>query len=140
MASIFPALFHGSALRSTVNGDLVRDVTLTPCVYGAEYGRSLGGTVRVDTRDLPTSGVHGYLQADTLDTSGMVSAAVNDRVRVAIAGRYGWLDCAMKLVDAPDVGDAFRDPLALRRLPGEGAVRAAAARVARRGLPGLERS
>ena len=65
-----PALFHGSALRSTVNGDLVRDVTLTPGAYGADYGRALGGMVRVETKDLPETGVHGYAAADTLDGSG----------------------------------------------------------------------
>ena len=41
-----PALFHGAALRSTVNGDLVDSVTLTPGAYGVDYGRSLGATVR----------------------------------------------------------------------------------------------
>jgi hypothetical protein len=105
-----PALFHGSALRSTVNGDLVRDVTLTPGAYGAEYGESLGGVVRVETKDLPTSGVHGYAGADTLDGSALVSYAPSDRVRVALAGRYGWLDGVMKAIDAPNVDQFFAIP------------------------------
>ncbi len=105
-----PALFHGSALRSTVNGDLVRDVTLTPGAYGADYGRSLGGVVRVETRDLPASGVHGYAGADTLDGSGMVTAALNDRLRVGMAGRVGWLDGVMKAVGAPNVDQFFAIP------------------------------
>jgi hypothetical protein len=45
-----PRLFYGSALRSTVNGDLVRSLTLTPGAYGADYGRSIGGTLRLETR------------------------------------------------------------------------------------------
>jgi len=105
-----PALFHGSALRSTVNGDLVRDVSLTPGAYGADYGRSLGGVVRVETRDLPASGVHGYLGADTLDGSGMVTAAPSDRVRLGIAGRVGWLNGVLKAVDAPNVDQFFAVP------------------------------
>jgi TonB family protein len=105
-----PALFHGSALRSTVNGDLVRDVTLTPGAYGADYGRSLGGVVRVETRDLPTTGVHGYAGADTLDGSGMVTAALNDRVRIGMAGRVGWLDPLLKAVDARNVDQFFAIP------------------------------
>lgn len=105
-----PLLFHGSALRSTVNGDLVRDVTLTPGAYGADYGRAIGGIVRVETKDLPDSGVHGYVGADTLDGSAMVSAAIGDRVRVAIAGRYGWLDSVLQGVDAPNVDQYFAIP------------------------------
>jgi hypothetical protein len=105
-----PQLFHGSALRSTVNGDLVRDVTLTPGAYGADYGRALGGMVRVETKDLPDTGVHGYVGADTLDGSAMMSAALGERVRVAVAGRYGWLDGVLQAVDAPDVDQFFAIP------------------------------
>ncbi len=105
-----PTLFHGSALRSTVNGDLVRDVTLTPGAYGADYGSAIGGMVRVETKELPESGVHGYVGADTLDGSGMVSAALGDRVRVAVAGRYGWLDSVLRAVDAPNVDQFFAIP------------------------------
>jgi hypothetical protein len=83
-----PVLFHGSALRSTVNGYFVRDVTLTSGAYGAEYGRAIGGMVRVETKELPESGLHGSLQADTLDGSGSIAAAFGDRVRVAVAGTY----------------------------------------------------
>ena len=105
-----PALFHGSALRSTVNGDLVRDVTLTPGAYGADFGRALGGMVRVETKDLPASGVHGYVSADTLDTSAMLSAALSDRVRVAVAGRYGYLDSELRAVDSTRVDQFFAIP------------------------------
>jgi TonB family protein len=105
-----PALFHGSALRSTVNGDLVQGVTLTPGAYGSDYGRALGGMVRVETKDLPPTGVHGYVGADTLDGSGMVTAAIGDRVRVGVAARYGWLDDVLRAVDAPNVDQFFAIP------------------------------
>jgi TonB family protein len=105
-----PALFHGSALRSTVNGDLVRDVTLTPGAFGADYGRALGGMVRIETKDLPESGVHGTAHVDTLDGSALATAALGDRVRVGVAGRYGWLDTIMRAVDAPDVDQFFAIP------------------------------
>jgi hypothetical protein len=105
-----PALFHGSALRSTVNGDLVRDVTLTPGAYGVEYGRATGGAVRLETKDLPETGVHGHVSADTLDGSGMVTAAIGDRVGVAVAARYGWLDAVLRRLDAPNVDQYFAVP------------------------------
>jgi len=105
-----PALYHGAALRGTVNGDLVTSVELVPGAYGAQYGRGLGGLVRVETRPLPTSGVHGYAAVDTLDASAMVSAAITDRLRVGAAARYGYLDRVLSLVSAPDVGDFFPIP------------------------------
>jgi hypothetical protein len=105
-----PALFHGSALRSTINGDLVRDVTLTPGAYGAEYGRAIGGAVRIETKDLPETGVHGYVGADTLDGSGMVTVAIGERVRVGVAARYGWLDAALRATGAPNVDQFFLVP------------------------------
>jgi hypothetical protein len=70
----------------------------------------LGGLVRVETRELPKNGVHGYAGADTLDASAMVSAAITDKARVAIAGRYSYLDSLLSAVDAPDVGDYFPIP------------------------------
>jgi hypothetical protein len=105
-----PALFHGAGLRSTMSADLVRNVTLNPGAYGADYGRSLGGMVRVETRDLPATGVHGCVGADPLDGSAMVTAALSDRVRVAAAGRYGWLDAVLRAVDAPDIDNYFAIP------------------------------
>lgn len=105
-----PVLFHGSALRSTLSGDLVHDVTLTPGAYGADYGRAIGGMVRVETKDLPETGVHGYVGADTLDGSGMVIATLGDGVRVAVAGRYGWLNSVLQSVDAPNVDQFFAVP------------------------------
>lgn len=105
-----PSLFHGSAIRSTINGGLVRSVTLTPGAYGADYGRALGGMVRVETSDLPEKGVHGYVGADTLDGSALMSAALGDRVRVAVAGRYGWIAGLLDAVDVPDMSSFFAIP------------------------------
>ena len=105
-----PSLFHGSGLRSVINGDLVRSVTLTPGAYGAEYGRGLGGIVRVETKDLPERGVGGYAAADTLDGSGMLTAAFGDRLRVGVAARYGWIKDVLQAVDTPDVSRFFAIP------------------------------
>jgi hypothetical protein len=105
-----PLLFHGAGLRSTVNADLVRDVTLTPGAYGVDYGRSLGGVVRVETASLPDDGVHATIGADALDGSALIRADPGDRVRVAAAARLGWLDQVLRAVDAPDVDQFFAVP------------------------------
>jgi hypothetical protein len=105
-----PQLFHGSAIRAVVNGDLVSRVTLSPGEYGASYGRSLGGIVRVETADLPERGIHAGASVDTLDGAAIVSAVPFEGGRVAAAARYGWLDDELRAVHAADVGDYFSIP------------------------------
>jgi TonB family protein len=105
-----PALYHVGGLRSTVNSDLVRSIDLSPGSYGAEYGRGLGGLVRIELRPLPPEGTHGYVAADVQDTSGMLSVAPTKRLRLAIAGRYSYLDKVLKGVVSQDVGDFFPIP------------------------------
>jgi hypothetical protein len=105
-----PVLFHGAALRSTVNANLVQDVTLSPGAYGVDYGRGLGGVVRVETRDLPASAANGYVDVDTIDGSALVSTSIGDRLRVAAAGRYGWLDRLLPVVSAENVDPYFAVP------------------------------
>ncbi len=105
-----PALYHVGGLRSTVNSDLVRSIDLLPGGYGAEYGRGLGGLVRVETRALPQKGVHGYVAADALDTSAMLSATLSPKVRIGLAGRYSYLDRILAGVTSQDIGDYFPIP------------------------------
>jgi hypothetical protein len=105
-----PALYHVGGVRSTVNGDLVSAVQLVPGAYGGEYGRGLGGLVRVDTRALPDEGVHGYVAADLLDASALLTIAAGKRLKIAIAGRYGWLDRILSGLISPEVGDYFPIP------------------------------
>ncbi len=105
-----PQLFHGSGLRATINGDLLQSVTLTPGAYGAGNGRGIGGLVRLETRDLARDGMRAAVDLSTLDASAFVSVPLGDRVRVAVAGRYGLLDRTLKAVSAPDFGDSFAIP------------------------------
>lgn len=104
-----PALYHGSGLRSTINSDLVANIDLVPGAFGAEYGRGLGGLVRVETRPLPP-GTHGYIGADTLDGSAFASTELSERIRIGSAFRYGWLDRLLPLVTSRDIGDVFPIP------------------------------
>jgi hypothetical protein len=103
-----PALYHGSGLRGTIGSDLVAAIDLVPGAFGAEYGRGLGGLVRVETRPLPR-GTHGYVGADTLDGSAFVSTELGPRVRAAAGFRYGWLDRVLA-AESADIGDYFPIP------------------------------
>lgn len=100
-----PALYHVGGFRSTVNSDMVRSLDLAPGGYGAEYGRGLGGLVRIDLGPLPKEGTHGYVAADVLDSSALLTTAVTPRLRVGVAGRISYLDRLLPLVSSRDVGD-----------------------------------
>src|SRR5262249_4137443 len=55
-----PSLYPVGGLCSTINADLVRSIDLSPGWYGSEYGRGLGGLVRIELAPLAREGVHGY--------------------------------------------------------------------------------
>jgi TonB family protein len=105
-----PSLYHAGGLRSVVSSELVKGIELLPGAFGPEYGRGLGGLVKVETRALPERGVHGAVQVDVLDASATLTAALGDRVRVAASGRYSYLDRLLAGVVAPDVADFFPIP------------------------------
>ncbi|HEX3771173.1 MAG TPA: hypothetical protein VHV30_09930 [Polyangiaceae bacterium] len=109
-----PALFHGTAIRSTIGGAMVRGITLSPGAYGVDFGRGLGGVVRVDTADVPAryreAPVHAEIDADTLDGGATVSAAPAEGVRLEAAGRYGWIASTSKALGTRDVGDFYAVP------------------------------
>ena len=105
-----PSLYHVGGMRSTINSDLVRSIDLSPGSFGAEYGRGLGGLVRIDLQDPGREGVHGYVAADVMDVSGLIRAAITPNLRVAVSGRFGYLDQTLKAVVSKDVGDFFPIP------------------------------
>ncbi len=104
-----PQLFHGSGIRSTINGDLLSSVSLSPGAYGADYGRAIGGMVRLETRELE-AGYHATVDASTLDASARVTGPLGERMRLSLGARYGLLDRTLSAVDAPDIGDFFAVP------------------------------
>jgi TonB family protein len=99
-----PALYHLGGLRSTVNQDFVKSIELSPGSYGSEFGRGLGGLVRVETKDVDPEGIHGYVGADVLDASAMLSANLLPNLHLDVAGRYSYLDRDLPLVTKSDVG------------------------------------
>ncbi len=100
-----PALFHGGGLRSTINSDLIKSIDLTPGAFGAEYGRGIGGLVKSETRTLPRSGTHGYAALDVIDASALVTTALSDGARIAVAARRSHLDWVLSQITSQDVGD-----------------------------------
>ncbi len=86
-----PALTHFGGFRSTVGAELVGRIDVVPGAYGAEYGRALGGLVRIEPRPLETSGAHLVLDANLLDGGASLRGGVG-RLRLAAAARTSYLD------------------------------------------------
>jgi len=98
-----PSLYHVGGFRSVVNDALVRSIEFVPGAYGAAHGRALGGLVQLETQPLSPTGFHGYVGADLLDASALLSATVGDRFTLTLAGRYSYLDQLLSSVVSRDV-------------------------------------
>jgi hypothetical protein len=87
-----PALYHFGGFRSTVGAEMVGRIDVVPGAFDVEYGRSIGGLVRVGARGLEREGTHFVLDANLLDASASVRSAVGRAVRVGAAVRASTLD------------------------------------------------
>jgi TonB family protein len=97
-----PQLYHDGGYRSVVSSDLVQSVELVPGAYGAEFGRGLGGLVKVALKPLDEDGFHGSVAADTIDASLSVRARLGD-FHVAVAARKSYLDSVLSAVTSENV-------------------------------------
>lgn len=104
-----PALYHLGGQRAVLPTALVKEVSLVPGAYGAEYGRALGGLVLIRSRDIEP-GFHGEVAADLLDAGATLSASLGERSRVLVAGRYSYLDRVLSAVSREDLSDFFPLP------------------------------
>jgi len=87
-----PTLYHLGGLRSVVGSDFVRSLSLVPGGYGADYGRGLGGLVRIESRAPPIERYQGEVDVDVLDASFEAGTAIGNGGGVVAAGRVGYLD------------------------------------------------
>lgn len=87
-----PTLYHFGGIRSTVNPSIVNTLTLLPGGYAVDHGRGLGGVVEMETRDPRSDGIHGFVQADLVDGSGMVEGNIGRVFSFAAGFRVSWLE------------------------------------------------
>jgi TonB family protein len=88
-----PRLFHLGGSRSVIGADLVSAVDLVPGGFAAEYGRAVGGLIRVETgKPGQASGFHGFLAADLIDASAGVKSSFGEGWSVTAGARKSLLD------------------------------------------------
>ena len=105
-----PLLYHFGGFRSVIHSDFVRSVELIPGGYGAQYGRGLGGLVKVDTRDPASDRLHGSANVDLIDASAAVTGPVAKNISAAIAGRRSHLDTVLNQLTSRDTSAFFPIP------------------------------
>jgi TonB family protein len=105
-----PLLYHFGGFRSVIHSDFVRSVELIPGGYGAQYGRGLGGLVKVDTRDPASDRLHGSAGVDLIDASAAATGPIAKNVSAAIAGRRSHLNTVLEQVSSRDTSAFFPIP------------------------------
>ncbi|HET7824954.1 MAG TPA: TonB family protein, partial [Anaeromyxobacter sp.] len=104
-----PLLFHFGGLTSVVNADVLQGLDFYPGNFGARFGRALGGTVELHTRDAKPEW-HGAAQVDVFD--GRLEA--EDKIGPATAYasiRRSWIDAVLAVAlprVAPDAANDLR--------------------------------
>jgi TonB family protein len=93
-----PTLYHFGGLRSTVNGEMVQELTFIPGGFGVDYGRGYGGVVEIETRKPKDAGVHGFAQLDLIDVSLMLDAKLTKTLSVTAAVRRSTIDAWLPYV------------------------------------------
>jgi TonB family protein len=88
-----PLLFHFGGITSVINGDVVDSVDFYPGNYANRYGRALGGTVELRTRE-PKRELHGAAQVDLFDGRVEVEGPVGKGSMYA-AVRRSWIDAVL---------------------------------------------
>jgi len=105
-----PLLYHFGGFRSVIHSDFVRSVELIPGGYGAQYGRGLGGLVKVDTRDPAKDRLHGSAGVDLIDASAAVTGPLAKNLSAAIAARRSHLNTVLEQVSSRDPSAFFPIP------------------------------
>ncbi len=111
-----PLLFHFGGLFSTYNANLLQDLTFQAGNFTADYGRAIGGLVTAESRSPTKKGIHGYLDINVVDASGLIEAPISDEWSFALSARRSYIDVVLPSVLnlIPGANEAIRFTLAPR--------------------------
>jgi TonB family protein len=89
-----PFIYHIGGFESVINPDLVASVDYLPGGFGVQYGRSMGGTVDVTTKNEFGEQPHLSWSTDILDSGGMFTMSLGEQHQhgIGIAARRSYID------------------------------------------------
>ncbi len=89
-----PQLFHFGGVTSVVNGDVIDAIDFFPGNFSTRYGRALGGTVDLRTRE-PRRDWHGATQVDVFDGRVETEGRVGKKGTAYASVRRSWIDAVL---------------------------------------------
>jgi hypothetical protein len=87
-----PFLYHFGGLTSFFHSRLLSRVDLYPGNFSPRFGRVVGGTIDVRTRDPRMDRFHGALDLSLIDTSFFAEAPLGENTGLAVAARRSNID------------------------------------------------
>ncbi len=87
-----PYLYHFQEYASVIHTRLLDEVAVYPSTYGAAYGNSTGGIVRVKTREIDPVKLHGGANVNFIMGGAYLTSPVGEGAEVAASGRRSYLD------------------------------------------------
>ncbi len=111
-----PVLFHFGGLFSTYNSNLLDSLSFQAGNFNADFGRSIGGLVKSEARTPSKKGIHGYVDVNLVDASGLIEAPLNEDWSFAASARRSYIDALLPAVFGliPGANDAIRFTVAPR--------------------------
>lgn len=104
-----PLLYHFGDLRSVLPVGMIERVNFYPGNFSVQYGRSTGGVVDVDLKELDRPQFGGYFDVNFFDSSIYLETPITDQLSVAIAGRRSYIDVLLNAA-LPDTGISMLAP------------------------------
>jgi TonB family protein len=104
-----PLLFHFGGITSVIASDTISAIEFYPGNFGARYGRAMGGSVDVKTRE-PKKEFHGAAQLDVFDGTALLEVPLGDG-SLYVAARRSWVDAVLAVVlprVAPETANNLR--------------------------------
>ena len=87
-----PFLYHFGGVTSFFSSRLLSSVDLYPGNFAPRFGRVVGGTIDVHTRDARPDRFHGALDLSLIDSSFFAEAPLGENTGLAVAGRRSNID------------------------------------------------
>ncbi|MCB0325990.1 MAG: hypothetical protein KDD52_00075 [Bdellovibrionales bacterium] len=102
-----PLIFHNLGFSSILIPDVVDSVQLYTAGFGAEYGRSIGGNVNLETVDPRSDRIHGMSYVDLLNAAALVEGPIADHHSFWMGGRISYIGPIFSLVTMNDDSVSF---------------------------------
>jgi len=100
---LIPRIFHFGGFRATVNAEFVSELAFKPGVYGADFGRGLGGIIDVTTRAPKSDRIHGSVTLDLIDGSVTLEGPITKKLHIALGARVSWISVFLPIFNRSNI-------------------------------------